>query len=229
MTASIDVQPIAQRFLALQTGHLCDALEHIGVHTPKLSDRFRPFTSNAKFAGPAVTLRAALSRTGKEPRRLASFTENEMTPGCVAVIDGCGLLDSAMLGGRAAYKAKRHGAVGIVVNTGLRDVDELEEIGIAVHGVGRSLSPSEGKYMCIGINESVVLDGVLIRPGDWLVGDSSGICVVPQEMLMKVLELAEEREEMDSWSFEGLRQGKSSKEVHRHFKDDDIEEMHHMD
>jgi regulator of RNase E activity RraA len=208
MTVSIDVQSIAQRFLAVQTGHLCDALEHAGVLTPQLLG-FRPFTSNAKFAGPAVTLRAALSRTGKEPRRLASFTENEMTPGCVAVIDGCGLTRSAMLGGRAAYKAQRYGASGIVVNAGLRDVDELEELGIPVHGIGRSLAPSEGKYMCIGINEPVVIEGVLIRPGDWLVADKSGICVIPQELLMRALELAEEREEMDRWGMEGLKQGKS--------------------
>ena len=74
-----------------------------------------------------------------------------------------------------------------------------------------------------------LIDGVLIRPGDWLVGDKSGICVVPQDMVMQVLELAEEREEMDRWGFEGLRQGKTAQEMHRHFKDDDLEAMHHMD
>jgi hypothetical protein len=44
-----------------------------------------------------------------------------------------------------------------------------------------------------------------------------------------VLELAEERESIDNESFEGLRAGKTLREVHRHFKDDDVEEIGHTE
>jgi len=218
-----DVKAMSERFMKCETGHICDALEHVGIKTPALPDQIHPLTKKTKFAGKAVTLRLALSRTGSESRRLNEVVENAARPGSVVVIDALGKTGSTLFGDRAAFTAKRSGAVGAVVYGGCRDIDGLNELDFPVHAIGRALPASEGKYQGLEINDDVVIDGVLIRAGDWLVADGSGICVVPQDVATRVLELAEEREQIDRDSMEALRSGKTLREVHRHFKDDNVE------
>jgi 4-hydroxy-4-methyl-2-oxoglutarate aldolase len=216
---------MSERFMNCETGHICDALEHVGIRTPALGDQIHPMTAKTKFAGQAVTLRLALSRTGSESRRLNEVVEDAAQPGSVVVIDALGKLASTLFGDRAAFTAKRSGAVGAVIYGGCRDIDGLNELGFPVHAIGRSLPASEGKYQGLSINEDVVIDGVLIQAGDWLVADQSGICVVPQDMAPRVLELAEEREHIDRDSMEALRAGSTLRDVHRHFHDDDVDEI----
>lgn len=222
MLADQDLQTMSNRFMDVATAHICDALEHVGIRTPTLPDQFHPLTQMTKFAGIAVTLRLAFSRTGTEPRRLNELVEDAARPGSVVVIDALGKTGSTLFGDRAAFTAKRRGAVGAVVNGGCRDIAGLNELGFPVHAIGRSLPASEGKYQGLEINGDVVFEGVLIRAGDWLVADESGICIVPQELAERVLVLAEEREQIDRESMAGLRAGKTLREVHRHFKDDDV-------
>jgi 4-hydroxy-4-methyl-2-oxoglutarate aldolase len=222
MLADQDVQTMSHRFMEVATAHICDALEHVGIRTPTLPDTFHPVTQQTKFAGRAVTLRLAFSRTGSEPRRLNELVEDAARPGSVVVIDALGKTASTLFGDRAAFTAKRSGAVGAVVNGGCRDIDGLNELGFPVHAIGRSLPASEGKYQGLEINGDVVFEGVLISAGDWIVADESGICVVPQQLADRVLVLAEEREQIDRESMAELRAGKTLREVHRHFKDDDV-------
>lgn len=219
-----------RRFSRVATGHVCDALEHLGVQHPCLSDRFRPLTSAKRFAGPAVTLELAASTTGSESRRLNELLEETVTSPSVVVIDAHGITSVAVFGDRAAYVARSKGATGALVNGGSRDLDGLEELGdFPVHAVARSLPASEGKVQAVGLQVTLVLDGVRIRSGDWIVGDESGICVVPAEQVEPVLELAEEREEIDNDSMAQLRSGSTLSEVHRHFKDDDVEAIRRLE
>jgi 4-hydroxy-4-methyl-2-oxoglutarate aldolase len=217
---------IAKRFLNVETGHICDALEHLGILTPVLSDRFRPLTQATRFAGPAITLKLSLSRTSRESRHLNDIVEGSAEPGHVVVVDAAGFLHAAVFGDRAGFVAKRSGAVAAIINGGSRDVRGLDELGLPVHGVGRSLPASEGRFAGRGINSDLILDGVYVQAGDWLVGDESGICVIPKDLTLSVLALAEEREEIDKDSVRELKAGKTLREVHRHFKDDDIEHLH---
>jgi 4-hydroxy-4-methyl-2-oxoglutarate aldolase len=217
---------IAKRFLGVETGHICDALEHLGILTPVLSERFRPITRATKFAGPAITLKLSLSRTDRESRRLNDIVEGSADPGHVVVIDAAGFVHAAVFGDRAGFVAKRSGAVAAIINGGCRDVRGLDELGIPVHGVGRALPASEGKFAGRGINSDLILDGVYLQAGDWLVGDESGICVIPKDLTLSVLTLAEEREEIDKDSVRDLKSGKTLGEVHRHFKDDDVDHIH---
>lgn len=223
------IQELSTRYQAVGTSHICDALERVGVLTPVLSDRFRPVTTATKFAGPAVTLKYSRSRTADQPRRLNEFLDEQITEGSIVVIDAQGLLDVSSWGSRAGFTAQRAGAKGVLVHGGARDLEGLEELGVPVRTIGHAMRHSEGRYQCAGMNESLVLDGVLINPGDWLVADNTGVCVVPKESVVEVLELAEEREAIDNESFVGLRAGKSIREVHRHFHDDDVEEIAHLE
>jgi regulator of RNase E activity RraA len=225
VAATQEIESVAERFRNVATGHICDALVHIGILTPVLTPRLRPLTSAIKMAGPAVTLKLAMSRTRDDSRRLNELLEDSVKPGDVVVIDAQGMLTAAVFGDRAAFTAQRSGAVGAILNAGSRDIDGLEDLDFPVRAIGAALPASEGIFQGVELDGDVIIEGVLVRPGDWLVADESGTCVVPAEHLERVLELAEEREEIDEDSFEKLRAGKSMREVHRHFKDDDVDQI----
>lgn len=216
---------VADRFMACATGHICDALEHVGILSPVLTDEIRPLTHSVKFAGPAATLKLARSRTVDESRRLNELLEERAKPGDILVIDAQGLMGSAVFGDRAGFVAKQARAAGVVINGGARDVDGLNELGLPVHGRGRALPASETRMQGVEINGDVIISGVLVKAGDWLVGDQSGVCVIPVELLERVVDLAEERQKIDDDSMEQLRAGARLIDVHRHFKDDDIEQI----
>jgi 4-hydroxy-4-methyl-2-oxoglutarate aldolase len=220
---------IADRFTKLDAGHVCDALEHVGILTPVLSSSFHPLTKTAKFAGEAAVLKLARSRTGEESRGLSEFIATQIRPGTAVVIDAQGVPDAAIFGDRAGWKAQNSGATGVVLNGAARDVEGLNELGLPVHATARGLPASEGRLQALDVNVSVVFDGVLINAGDWIVGDEAGICVVPADLLDRVLPLAEERQQIDDESFDLLRAGVTGPDTHRHFKDDDADQLRRLE
>ncbi len=111
-----DAAALAERLTKIDAGHVSDALERVGVRTPVLSDRFRPFTSATRFAGRAVTLQLARSRTGSESRRLSEYLDEAIHPVSVAVIDVHGNTTTTPFGDRAALVAQRNGATGAVLD-----------------------------------------------------------------------------------------------------------------
>jgi 4-hydroxy-4-methyl-2-oxoglutarate aldolase len=216
---------MADRFKAIATGHIADALEHLGVRTPCLGPSLRPLSPEARMAGPAVTLELARNRMGTGSRGLAEFLDDVVDEGEVVVIDAKAVPECVLFGERAGMGALNRGAVGAIVNGYCRDVDGMQTLGLPVHACGPALPASEGKLQAVRIKQDVVINGVLIQPGDWIVADVSGVCVVPRDLLERVLELAEEREEIDRETLVEMRAGKGLRDTHRHFRDEDLDAM----
>jgi 4-hydroxy-4-methyl-2-oxoglutarate aldolase len=217
---SLSVAEIAQRFAEIETGHVADALEHVGVQTPVLGRSVAPLTEAKRFAGPVRTLLLARSRTGTESRQIIDLLE-QANEGDVLVVDAQGICDWAIFGDRAGLAAQKAGAVGVVVHGGVRDIDGVRKLGLPVFATGPAIVASEGRLQGVTIDGPVVLDGVLIEAGDWLVADSAGICVVPATHMLEVLKLSEEREAIDRGSLSDMQDGASLRASHRHFHDDD--------
>ncbi len=223
------VGSMAERYLAVETAHVADALEKLGIRTPELPTDLVPVGRHARFAGPAATLRLALSRTGRESRGINVLIEDTAAPGDVLCIDAQGCRDSVLFGDRAALGALEHGCVGAVVNGIVRDVEGIDDLGFPVHAVGAGLRASEGRFMAVGIDVDLVIGGVLVQPEDWLVGGRSGICVIPRDLVEQVLTLAEERDQVDKETLGEIRSGATLRSAHRHFRDDDHEEMRRLE
>jgi regulator of RNase E activity RraA len=115
---------------------------------------------------------------------------NQGEPGDVLVIQG--LRHISNMGGIMASLAKRQGLVGAVVDGGVRDVGQSRRIGFPVWS--RDISPITGKWRCVTVevNGPVSIAGIAVRPGDLVIADETGTCFVPQELITKVLPLAED-------------------------------------
>lgn len=108
--------------------------------------------------------------------------------GDVMVVDGGGRLDAAVLGDFVADGLRTAGAVGVVVDGAVRDVDGLDEVGLPVFA--RGAHPATGSVDGPGaLNVAVTLGGVVVHPGDVIRADRSGVVVVPRDGVDDVVAL----------------------------------------
>jgi 4-hydroxy-4-methyl-2-oxoglutarate aldolase len=192
-------QEVMSTFMSASTGNVADAVdEATGVRGFMARDMKPVF--KAKVIGPAATvyLRRALRTDKRDWPNLQIQTLDEAPPGSVIVEvleDG---LDTAGIGNLMATTGKVRGVAGMVIDGGARDVEELEEIGFPVWS--RSLTPatSVGRYVPVAKNVPVTCGGVLVRPGDWIVADKTGVVVVPVESLPQVLKLLRQYDDKET-------------------------------
>jgi 4-hydroxy-4-methyl-2-oxoglutarate aldolase len=103
---------------------------------------------------------------------------------------------SAHFGEVMGTLSRRLGAVGVVSNGGLRDIDEVRRLGL--HYFGPGLVPAHGQPRLLEANVPVVIDGVAIQPGDLLHGDVNGLTLVPLAIAGQVAQAAAEVRESEA-------------------------------
>jgi regulator of RNase E activity RraA len=86
--------------------------------------------------------------------------------------------------------SRRLGAVGVVTNGGLRDIEEVRRLGL--HYFGPGLVAAHGQPRLLAANIPVEIDGVAIQPGDLLHGDVNGLTLVPLSIADQVAQAADE-------------------------------------
>lgn len=159
--------------MSLSTCDLCDQHpEAVRVADPL----FRDFGGRHAFGGRIVTIKC------HEDNSLVRDLVAEPGQGCVLVIDGGGSLRRALVGGNLAVAAARNGWAGIVVDGCVRDVAELRAAGIPIRALAlmplRTEKRGEGQA-----GEPVRIQGLWVRPGDWLYADADGMVVADRSLL----------------------------------------------
>ncbi|MCS7094451.1 MAG: 4-carboxy-4-hydroxy-2-oxoadipate aldolase/oxaloacetate decarboxylase [Thaumarchaeota archaeon] len=196
---------------------IIDAFKDLGASTvyESISKEYRcvmdpeikPIAQDVKLVGPALTVNSYPADNVTVHRAMALAK-----PGDVIVIAASGLL-GVMWGGLMSYQAKRQGIAGVVVDGSVRDVAEIRRMGFPVFA--RHVSPIGSSKMHPGsINVPVICGGVLVKPGDVIVGDDDGVVVVPREIAAEVLQRAKQREERERESRRLYDQGKTSYEIY---------------
>jgi len=153
------------------TCDLCDA--HKGNDTGAfrvLPPVFRDFGALTRFAGPVVTVKCFEDNT---PVKRALEGPGE---GRVLVVDGGASLRRALVGGNIGAAAARNGWAGVVIDGCVRDVAELRACQVGIRALAAMPLPTERK--ADGQCDVVVqIQGVWVRPGDWLYADEDGMVV----------------------------------------------------
>ena len=162
---------------AFSTCDLCDAHEGDASGAFRvLSPVFRDFGAQRPFGGPVHTVRAL------EDNSRVREAVNTPGQGRVLVVDGGGSLRRALVGGNLAVAAARNGWAGIVVDGCVRDLAELRAAGLPVRALAlvplRTEKRGEGQA-----GEAVQLQGVGVRPGDWLYADADGMVVADRALV----------------------------------------------
>jgi 3-hexulose-6-phosphate synthase/6-phospho-3-hexuloisomerase len=112
-------------------------------------------------------------------------------PGDVLVINNDGRTNIAPWGELATRSAENKGVSGIIIDGAVRDWDDIITLGIPVYAT--SVQPNAGEPKGFGeINTEISACGQTVRPGDWIIGDLSGIVVIPRERAYEVARRAVE-------------------------------------
>jgi len=107
-----------------------------------------------------------------------------------------------------AMQARLKKVAGVVVDGAIRDVKSIRGEGFPVFC--RGIVTKAGTATRFGeINVPVVCGGVIVNPGDWVVGDDDGVVVIPKEKVEKIIIDAEETLKREAIIREAIEQGKS--------------------
>jgi regulator of RNase E activity RraA len=164
--------PLDARLLDLLRGAEPATIGHF-MYTGFMEPAIRGLFPDIRVAGTAVTVRAP----GADGV-MVHHAVGKARPGDMLVIDRCGDLKHACIGGAVAYAAKQRGIAGIIVDGFVTDISELRAIGVPVWA--RGLSPVTTKLLGLGGGFCVPVScgGVSVRPGDAVFADENGVLVL---------------------------------------------------
>ncbi|MFJ1968095.1 4-carboxy-4-hydroxy-2-oxoadipate aldolase/oxaloacetate decarboxylase [Streptomyces sp. NPDC087903] len=156
--------------------------------TGLLGPEIRPIQQGVRVAGTAVTV---LSWPGDNLMIHAAV--EQCGEGDILVVTTTSPSTDGMFGELFATALHRRGVRGIVTNAGVRDTQELRDMGFAAWS--RAVS-AQGTVKATGgsVNVPVAVDGQVIRPGDVILADDDGVVVVPRERARATAEASEARE-----------------------------------
>jgi regulator of ribonuclease activity A len=159
--------------LNFATCDLCDAHKNDSDGSFRvLPPVFCDFGKRLKFAGPVSTVKCF------EDNTLVKAAIDSPGQGRVLVVDGGGSMRRALVGGNLGAAAARNGWAGVVVDGCVRDAAELALCDVGIRALALMPRPTEKRNE--GQRDAAVqLQGVWVRPGDWLYADEDGIVVMP--------------------------------------------------
>ena len=130
-----------------------------------------------------------------------------MSPGDVLVIDGGGDLANAAVGGILSFYAAHIGLAGVVVDGAIRDVAEIRSRSFPVYARGVT---HRGPYKDGPgeINVPISVGGMVVNPGDIVVGDQDGLLAIPQEDVEELIDKARAVLEAEAETMRAMREGR---------------------
>lgn len=189
---------IVEGFKALEedlTGTVSDILDALGYNKVIPASYLKPIEPGHLIVGTAVTLRSIpVEKTTTQGLhdhdfiKMASRDVNYLAePGDVLVGDAGGMTEMSSMGGQSFVSAKIRGLEGVVIDGAVRDVGEIRKYKMPTWC--RGVTPKTGKcrIQAIEVNGPVVINQVIINPGDLIIADDSGICAVPPQHAEYVL------------------------------------------
>jgi len=189
---------------------LADLHESLGAVQGRMalmSSRMRPLLQGRRISGAAVT-----SYNFPGDNLMIHVALNVAERGQILVLANGGGTQGALWGDVACTFAAQKGVAGVVADGPVRDIDALREMDFPVWAT--SISPSHPEKRGPGsVNVPIVVDGVLVEPGDVIVADGDGVLAIPQAHLARTLKGARQRAEREIAIRERIKAGESLFEI----------------
>jgi regulator of RNase E activity RraA len=188
---------IARQYLDVPVANVSDCMARMTAGGARL----RPMHAGGRMAGPALTVKA---RPGDNLMVHKALMLAQ--PGDVIVVDAGGDLTNALIGEIMVGDAVLKKLGGIVINGAIRDADEIRRINFPVFAAGVT---HRGPYKDGPgeINVPIAIDGMVIAPGDLVIGDGDGLLCVPFDDTEALLQAARQKQAIEARMVAGIADG----------------------
>ena len=205
---------VIERFRAIEdlSATVADALDALGLSGCVGSSTLIPTLPQERIVGRAITLRNSPGRvdiyravTDGNWLMAEVHAVEVARPGDVVVISG--LPEVSNMGGLVAALARRGELAGAIVDGAVRDVGQSRRREFPIWS--RDITPVTGKWRgtSVEINGSISVAGVTVESGDLVVADETGVCFVPQAVILDVLERSETIDRKEAKMFDDIAAG----------------------
>lgn len=177
---------MVERFKKLDTTCVSDAMDKIGIECSVYG--VKPIRFGQKICGRAFTVHYV--PCGAQKGTVGDFLD-DVEPGQVIVIDNAGRDNCTVWGDIMAKTAKKMGIAGTVIDGVCRDIPAVLECGYPIFSKGYYMRTGKDRVYVDGVNVPVTLSDIQVCPGDIILGDDTGVVVVPQSRAEEVAEIAE--------------------------------------
>ena len=212
-----------ERFLALGdcSGIISDVIDELGIPAGVVgASTLKPTIPGQVICGPALTVRNIAQRVDPlagaraSLNKMAEFEAHNLAEdGDVLVIEGVPGMSN--MGGISALTGKRAGERGSIVMGGVRDIPHSRSLGYPIWA--SEVTPITGKWRLetVEINGTIMIGDVRVQSGDLVVADDTGVCFIPADKIMPVLELCEKKARAEEIRCQAIENGIPVPEISR--------------
>ncbi len=201
---------LIEGFEKLSTPNISDALDRLGIAGG--CKGITPVVHGTKLVGPAYTLKYVPA--GTAPGTVGDYID-DVAPGDVVVIDNGGRTYCTVWGDLLTVMAVKRGVAGTVIDGVCRDVTRIRELRYPIFTRGCFMMTGKNRVELAEVNIPVAVSDVKVNPGDIVVGDDSGVLIVPRERAVEVLKIATQIAEAEDGIERAIEQGMTLAEARR--------------
>ncbi|QOZ47420.1 RraA family protein [Bradyrhizobium sp. CCBAU 53340] len=188
---------VVERFARLPVANVSDSMSRLTAGGARL----RPMHGSGGLAGPALTVKTAPGDNLMVHKAIALAE-----PGDVIVVDAGGDLTNAITGEMMLMQMVKRGVAGLVINGAIRDAGFIRSQTFPVFAAGVT---HRGPYKNGPgeINVAIAIDGMVIEPGDLIIGDDDGLLCVPFDQTEAVFKAATAKFEAEQKQMANIEAG----------------------